>query len=57
MITSTNKINGYDKWHNILDSYCSADLRDIQLEKLYNAANTEDEFARSPAPLIAKAKP
>lgn len=47
MITSTSEINGYDKWHTILDDYCQADLNDKQLEKLYNAVNAEDDFIPS----------
>lgn len=41
MITSSSEINGYKKWKNIIDSYCNADVKDTQLERLYNAANTE----------------
>jgi hypothetical protein len=28
MITSTNEVNGYKKYHNILDAYCNAELND-----------------------------
>lgn len=44
MITSKSNINGYQKWHNVLDAFCEADIKDIQLEKLYNAANSENDF-------------
>lgn len=44
MITSSSEINGYEKWHNILDIYCQGDLTNAQLEKLYNASNNENDF-------------
>ena len=44
MITSSSKLNGYDKWHNIVDGYCEAELIDKQMQKLYYAANSEDDF-------------
>ena len=47
MITSTNPINGYKKYHNILDAYCNAELNDKQYERLYQAALNDDEFITS----------
>lgn len=47
MITSTNEINGYKKYHTILDSYCNAELSDKQLERLYQAVQDENEFIPS----------
>lgn len=44
MLTSRSEVNGYKKWHNVLDAYCEADIRDPQLEKLYNAATSENDF-------------
>lgn len=48
MITSTNEVNGYKKYHNLLDSYCNADLSVKQLKRLYLAVRDEqDEFVPS----------
>lgn len=47
MITSTNEVNGYKKYHNILDAYCNAELNDKQYERLYQAVQDEDEFMPS----------
>ena len=47
MITSTNEINGYKKYHNILDAYCNAELTDKQYERLYQAVQDDMDFMPS----------
>ena len=47
MITSTSDLNGYEKYHNILNAYCNAELSDKQYERLYQAAKDETEFSVS----------
>lgn len=47
MITSNNRINGYNKWKNIVESYCSNTLKDIQLRTLYQSLGAELDFVKN----------